>query len=173
MVLDSIVAALRRLWTKQALRCTRHRTNIGTEQISARLWQDHVLYYKLCWCMNLMVAYLILFFEGLTCPSSNRNQSWPRMQSNSGRMAGWCYAPMPEHLHLARERTVFLYAIAPIVCTVQYCIYCILYTLTWYELKQDDQLTVCQLFVMHACIIMPPMATGNETDESIRLLASV
>jgi hypothetical protein len=45
MVLDSIVAALRRLWTKQALRCTRHRTNIGTEQISARLWQDHVLYY--------------------------------------------------------------------------------------------------------------------------------
>ena len=45
MVLDSIVAALRRLCTKQALRCTRHRTNIGTEQISARLWQDHVLYY--------------------------------------------------------------------------------------------------------------------------------
>ena len=26
---------------------------------------------------------------------------------------------------------------------------------------------------MHACIIMPPMATDNETDESIRLLASV
>ena len=69
-----------------------------------------------------------------------------------------------------------------------YCIYCIL---TWYELKQDDQLTVCQLFVnlqrtghsprdlqdernvLYACIIMPPMATDNETDESIRLLASV
>ena len=59
------------------------------------------------------------------------------------------------------------------------------------ELKQDDQLTVCQLFVnlqrtehsrrdlqdernvLYACIIMPPMATDNETDESIRLLASV
>ena len=26
---------------------------------------------------------------------------------------------------------------------------------------------------MHACIIMPPMATDNETDESIRLLASI
>ena len=28
------------------------------------------------------------------------------------------YAPVSEHLHLARKRTVFLYAIAPIVCTV-------------------------------------------------------
>ena len=26
---------------------------------------------------------------------------------------------------------------------------------------------------MHACIIMPPMPTDNETDESIKLLASV
>ena len=54
------------------------------------------------------------------------------------------------------------------------------------ELKQDDQLTVCQLFVnlqrtehsrrdlqdeMNSCV--HKMATDNETDESIRLLASV
>ena len=45
-------------------------------------------------------------------------------------MAGWCYAPVSEHLHLARKRTVFLYAIAPIVCTV------FLYTVhTWYEFR--------------------------------------
>ena len=54
---------------------------------------------------------------------------------------------MSEHLHLARKRTVFLYVIASIVCTVLYCIYCIYCIFTWYGLKQDDQLTVCQLFV--------------------------
>ena len=58
-----------------------------------------------------------------------------------------CYAPMSEHLHLARKRTVFLYVIASIVCTVLYCIYCIYCIFTWYGLKQDDQLTVCQPFV--------------------------
>ena len=89
-------------------------------------------------------------------------------------------------LHLARKRTVFLYVIASIVCTVLYCIYCIYCIFTWYGLKQDDQLTVCQLFVnlqrtehsrrdlqdeMNSCV--HKMATDNETDESIRLLASV
>ena len=40
------------------------------------------------------------------------------------------YAPVSEHLHLARKRTVFLYVIAPIVCTV------FLYTVhTWYEFR--------------------------------------
>ena len=52
-----------------------------------------------------------------------------------------CYAPMSEHLHLARKRTVFG------------------------EISKTRG--------MHACIIMSPMATDNETDESIRLLASV
>ena len=45
-----------------------------------------------------------------------------------------CYAPMSEHLHLARKRTVFG------------------------EISKTRG--------MHACIIMPPMATDNETDES-------
>ena len=34
-----------------------------------------------------------------------------------------CYAPISEHLHLARKRTVFIYAIASIVCTVLYLLY--------------------------------------------------
>ena len=70
-----------------------------------------------------------------------------RMLSNSERMAGWCYAPMSEHLHLARKRTVFLYAIAPIVCVFIYCTHMI-----WVETRWSANClsTVCQFATYRA-----------------------
>ena len=78
---------------------------------------------RACTHRGNLVQELVLDMEVWRLHRSTLYWSLTTIQTGSAT----CYAPVSARLHLARKRTVFLYPVAPIVCTV-----------LWYFLHTHD-----------------------------------